>query len=82
MRTTLTLDDEVGKALESLRRRRGLSLRAAANEVLRAGLAAMDAAPASKPYCGPVFVGGLRPGLDPRRLNQIADDLEIEEFTG
>ena len=82
MRTTLTLDDEVGKALENLRRRRSLSLRAAVNEVLRTGLAAMEAAPASKPYCGPVFEGGLRPGLDSRRLNQLADELEIEEFTG
>lgn len=82
MRTTLTIEDELGKALERLRQRRNLSFRTAVNEVLRAGLESMEAPSPVKPYCGPVFEGRLRPGLDLRRLNQAADLPDIEEFGG
>ena len=40
MRTTVTLDDEVAKALDALRRERGLGTSAALNELVRRGLAA------------------------------------------
>lgn len=40
MRTTVTLDDDVVKALEALRRERGLGTSAALNELVRRGLAA------------------------------------------
>lgn len=40
MRTTVTLDDDVAKALEQLRRERGLGVSAALNELVRRGLAA------------------------------------------
>jgi plasmid stability protein len=43
MRTTLTLDDDVAAALERLRQARGSSLKALTNDVLRQGLAAMEA---------------------------------------
>lgn len=39
MRTTVTLDDDVAKALESLRRERGLGTSAALNELARRGMA-------------------------------------------
>ena len=39
MRTTVTLDDDVAKALEALRRTRGLGTSAALNELIRRGLA-------------------------------------------
>ena len=42
MRTTLTIDDDVAIALERIRRREALSLKAAVNEALRRGLRAMD----------------------------------------
>lgn len=45
MRTTLTLDDDVAAALERLRKRRKLSLKAAINETLRRGLAQSSAMP-------------------------------------
>jgi hypothetical protein len=44
MRTTVTLDDDVTKALEAMRRERGLGTSAALNELVRRGLAV--AAPA------------------------------------
>jgi hypothetical protein len=39
MRTTVTLDDDVAKALEVIRRERGLGTSAALNELVRRGLA-------------------------------------------
>ncbi|MBM3666115.1 MAG: ribbon-helix-helix protein, CopG family [Actinobacteria bacterium] len=38
MRTTVTLDPDVARAVERLRRERGLGLSAALNEIARAGL--------------------------------------------
>lgn len=43
MRTTLTIDDDVAIALERIRERDDLSLKAAVNEALRRGLRVMDA---------------------------------------
>ncbi|MFU8781395.1 MAG: CopG family transcriptional regulator [Kiritimatiellia bacterium] len=43
MRTTLTLEPDVGARLEKLRRQRKLSTKAAVNTVLRQGRAQMDA---------------------------------------
>lgn len=48
MRTTLSLDDDVAAALERLRKRRKLSLKAAVNEALRQGLATLSTAPGPK----------------------------------
>jgi hypothetical protein len=43
VRTTVTLDDDVAKALEALRRERGLRTSEALNELVRRGLAAAPA---------------------------------------
>ena len=43
MRTTLTLDDDVRARLERAQRRRHVGFKALVNEVLRAGLDALDA---------------------------------------
>jgi hypothetical protein len=43
MRTTLTIDDDVAIALERVRERDALSLKAVVNEALRRGLDSMDA---------------------------------------
>jgi hypothetical protein len=48
MRTTVTLDDDVARAVEQLRRERGLGVSAALNELVRRGLAAASAPP--KPF--------------------------------
>jgi hypothetical protein len=48
MRTTVTLDDDVARALEQLRRERGLGTSAALNELVRRGLAATQ--PPAKPF--------------------------------
>ena len=43
MRTTLTLDDDVARLLERARKRRGVTLKELVNEVLREGLARLEA---------------------------------------
>jgi len=43
VRTTLTLDDDVARLLERARKRRGVTLKELVNEVLREGLARLEA---------------------------------------
>lgn len=81
MRTTLSIDDDLAQSIENLRNRRNLSLREAVNQLLRAGIYAIETTPASRPYEGEVFDSALKPGIDPNRMNQLVDELEAEEFS-
>lgn len=79
MRTTLTLDPDVARRLETEMRRSGEGMKTLVNEALRVGLGMSD-----KPMRPEVFVVEphsfqLRPGIDPDRLNQLVDELEAEE---
>lgn len=82
MRTTLTIEDEVAQSIERLRTRERMSFREAVNRLLKAGLQAVESKPASRSYRSRTFDMGLQPGIDPNRLNQLADELEAEEFRG
>jgi hypothetical protein len=68
MRTTLTIDSDVAVALERVRDREALSLKAVVNEALRRGLRSMDAELETlerKPYAIPVRdTGGMRVSVD------------------
>jgi hypothetical protein len=66
MRTTLTLDDDVSSRLERERRKRHIAFKALVNEVLRAGLDALQPTPqrrerfSTKGFdLGPSMVGSL-----------------------
>ena len=80
VRTTLTIDEDIAVSLERMRRTRKLSLRQAVNDLLRAGLMAEADKPEPKPFVQRTFKMGLKPGIDPLRLNQLVDELEVEEF--
>ena len=80
MRTTLSIDDDLAEGIETIRERDHLSLREAVNRLLREGLRSLERGETASSYEGPVFETNLRPGIDPNRLNQLADELEIEEF--
>lgn len=80
MRTTLTIDDELATSIERLRQRQGVGLRQVINDLLRKGLLADAERPEPKVYVGPTFKTGLRPGIDPTRMNQLVDELEVEEY--
>lgn len=83
MRTTVTLEPDVAAKLKELAHRRRASFKATLNDVLRRGMAAQ----ASDREHRERFVvhphsGGFRPGVDPAKLNQLADELEVDDFAG
>lgn len=77
MRTTLTLDDDVARRIESLRRRRGTTLREIVNEALREGLVRIEAPepPRTRYATRAVSLGGCRLG----DLDDIAGSLAVAE---
>lgn len=81
MRTTLTLDDDIAQVLERESEARKVSFKEIVNSTLRRGLVAgsMSASACPKVVSRP-FGGGLLPGVDPDRMNQLSDELEIEAF--
>lgn len=82
MRTTLTLDEQIAKALKNAAHRTGKPFKQVVNETLRAGLAA-DAAPTkTRPYrVKTVALGGIVGGIGLEKALQLADALEDEEIT-
>lgn len=79
MRTTLTLDDDLAEALNRAARLTGRSFKAVVNETLRRGLAQSGSGTAGlEPFVVEPQSCGWMPGIDPLRLNQLVDGLEIE----
>jgi hypothetical protein len=79
MRTTLTIDDDLA-GLKRRARDLGLPFKEVVNRAIRAGLGEQarprrGAVPKTIPHSF-----GLRPGIDPDKLNQLADDLEAEAY--
>lgn len=80
MRTTLTLDDRIAKALKALAHRSGKPFKQVVNETLQAGLSAKTA-PKARPYrLKPVALGGVLPGIDIDKALRLAGALEDEEI--
>jgi len=81
MRTTLTIEDDIARALKMLSRERGESLKSVVNQVLRRGLTIGEKPPlVREPFRVRSATHGFQPGIDPLKLNQLADELEIERF--
>jgi len=84
MRTTVTLDDDLVALLESEAKLRHCSFKETLNHTLRFGLvaksAAAEAARSAPKIMVQPFAGGLLPGHDPDRMNQLCDELEAEAF--
>lgn len=79
MRTTLTLDDDLARRLKELARQAGASFKEVTNDAIRRGLSAGDAPVGGlEPFRVAAERRGFKPGIDPLKLNQIYDDLEIE----
>ncbi len=78
MRTTLTLDPDVERLLRQAMHGEKQGLKASLNAALRRGLA-HHTAPA-KAFVVEALPMGLRAGLDPARLHDLADELELEAF--
>ena len=83
MRTTLTLDDDVAARLKELAHRKGISFKEAVNSVLRRGLtSSAPGGPKKKRFRVRTFSSPFCPGVDPMRLNQLSDELEVRRFGG
>ena len=81
MRTTLTLDDDLATRLKELARETGQSFKEVTNEVVRRGLSTGDRpSDDPKPFQVAPKACGFKPGIDPLKLNQVYDDLEIERL--
>lgn len=81
MRTTVTLDPDVAARLKELAHRRRASFKETLNDVIRKGLSA-PAGTREHPerYVVEPHAGGFRPGVDPAKLNQLVDELEVGDF--
>lgn len=81
MRTTLTLEDDVAAELRRIEGRTQMAFKAVVNDVLRRGLA-LGATPVRMPARFTVTpkATGLVGGVDPLKLNQLADELETERL--
>jgi hypothetical protein len=81
MRTTLTLDDDLADALNRAARLTGRSFKAVVNDTLRRGLAqSSSGTPGLEPFVVEPQSCGWMPGIDPLRLNQLVDALEVEAW--
>lgn len=80
MRTTVTLDPDVEQLLRHATHGSQQNFKAALNDGLRRGLAHLAPAVAPAPFVVKARPMGLRAGLDPSRLHDLADDLEAEAF--
>ncbi len=79
MRTTLTLDDDVAQKLEAVAKRDGTSFKETVNTLLRRGLASQETRPRrQRRFRVLAFRSAFGAGVDPLRLNQLVDELEVE----
>lgn len=78
MRTTLTLEDDLADRLAQIARETQQTFKAVVNETLRRGLA--ERAPSVPAFEYQPHAGNLLPGIDERRLNELAWQLDEERF--
>ena len=81
MRTTLTLDEDVADFLKMQCRLQGRPFKQVVNDVLRRGMTPRSNRPELRTFRVVANRSGVLPGVDPLRLNQLNDVLEVEDFT-
>ncbi len=81
MRTTLTLEPEVARRVESEIRRTRKTMKAVINDALKAGLG-MNGRPSEPlpPFKVKAYDMGVMPGIDYDKFNQLSDELEVEAY--
>lgn len=80
MRTTLTLDDDLADLLKMQSRLQGRSFKQVVNDALRRGMTPGSQGTELPPFRVVPNRSGLVAGVDPLRLNQLNDALEVENF--
>jgi predicted CopG family antitoxin len=76
VRTTLTLDDDVYRKLESETRRTGRSFKEVVNEHLRKSLVVGKQERRRSPFRVNARPMGVRPGIDLSNIEQLLDELD------
>lgn len=79
MRTTLTLDDDIAHSLKEQARLYNKPFKQVVNDTLRRGMSP-TVGEKRAPYRVKPLSGGFAPGVDPEKLNQLNDELEVEDF--
>jgi len=83
MRTTLTLDDDLARRLRELARSTDSNFKDVVNDAIRKGLSLGQRPPADQErFVVRAKACGFRPGVDPTKLTQLYDDLEMEDLRG
>ena len=83
MRTTLTLDDDLALKLKELVRSTDRKFKEVVNDAIRKGLSLGEPPPADQErFVVRARACGFRAGVDPTKLNQLYDDLEMEDLRG
>ena len=80
MQTTITLDPDVVLMLKRRMKEQGLTFREGVNWMLREGFRAADHERRRGRLKTKPHVSGFKVGIDPNKLNQLVDELEVEEF--
>lgn len=80
MRTTVTLDEDVAELLRAARERRRTSFKQVLNDAVRRGMKGAAGGEAERPFVVAARSLGLLPGIDPSRLAEVDDELEVDEF--
>ena len=77
----MTLDDDIAQVLERESKEKRVSFKEIVNSTLRRGLVVGNLSATERPKVEiRPFGGGLLPGFDPDRMNQLNDELEVEAF--
>ena len=79
MRTTLTIDDAIARALKDLAQRSNKSFKQVVNETLRVGLSATAVRRSKRYKVKPAALGGVSPGINLDKELALADALEDQE---
>jgi len=80
MRTTVTLDPDVELLLRQATQTSQQNFKQALNDGLRRGLAHLAPENQAEPFVVKARPMGLRAGVDPARMHDLATDLEAEAF--
>lgn len=72
------MEPDIARRLRELARREGRPFKEVVNESLRRGLALKQDAPGKTRYSVTPHLGGFRTGIDPLKLNQLNDELEVD----
>jgi hypothetical protein len=76
MRTTLTIDPDVGRLIEDEVHRSRKSFKQVVNDAIRRGLSPVARATPSAPYRVKAHVAKLAAGFDRQRFNALVDELD------